>query len=135
LLQSRLNWTSSIFSKYKADATQQPKRNNNSRKKWPNMIFLGVGCIELGPHIFEHTQFYKANRNLPNEEELIDIVFELVEVPNERFIFPKEALISLSVEDGPIVVSHSLYALMDFKLTDFFMIDSWIIFIAFRFKR
>jgi hypothetical protein len=38
--------------------------------------------------------------------KFVDIVFELNELPNERFVFPKEALISLSVEDGPIVVRN-----------------------------
>lgn len=80
------------------------------------MVFLGVGCIELGPHMFEHTQFYKAKRTISEgekEEELIDIVFELVEVPNERFVFPKEALISLSVESGPIEMHGSFLLPLD----------------------
>lgn len=116
LLQSRLNWTSSVFPKYKADANQQPKRHSNTRKKWPNMTFLGVGTLELGAHTFDNTQFFQAKRTIPFlvkdqqeedvvVEEFVDIVFELTEVPNERFVFPKEAMISLFVEDGPIVVS------------------------------
>ncbi|KAI9262502.1 hypothetical protein EDC94DRAFT_640649 [Helicostylum pulchrum] len=141
LLQSRLHWTSSVFTKYRADATQQPKRANNSRKKWPNMKYLGTGTLELGPHLFSNTSFYEACRTIPwttiakqlsikipeqdtvmdntNEQEpsqllqFVDIVFELNELPNERFIFPKDALISLSVEDGPIVLHASFVIPID----------------------
>lgn len=120
LLQSRLQWTSSVFPRYKADPLQQPKRTNNSRKKWPNMKYLGTGNLELGPHWFPGTSFYEVKRVVPwsaiakaqelNEDgimdtlEFVNIVFELSEIPNERFIFPKEALVSLSVENGPIEV-------------------------------
>ncbi|GAA5807910.1 hypothetical protein MFLAVUS_001290 [Mucor flavus] len=130
LLQSRLHWTSSVFAKYRADVTQQPKRTNNSRKKWPNMQHLGTGTLELGPHQFSNTSFYEARRTIPwttiakqlnikipEQDTVVDdpsqllqfvnIVFELNELPNERFIFPKDALISLSVEDGPIVLHAS----------------------------
>lgn len=92
------------------------------------MQYLGTGTLELGPHLFSNTSFYEARRTIPwttiakqlNIEipeqdtvvddpsqllQFVDIVFELNELPNERFIFPKDALISLSVEDGPIVVS------------------------------
>lgn len=124
LLQSRLNWTSSIFPKYKADAIQQPKRHSNTRKKWPNMTFLGVGTLELGAHMFDNTQFFQAKRTIPfpvkdgqeediKVEEFVDIVFELTEVPNERFVFPKEAMISLFVEDGPIVIHGSFLLPLD----------------------
>lgn len=91
------------------------------------MTFLGVGTLELGVHTFDNTQFFQAKRTIPfpaaavvvvkdgqeegeediKVEEFVDIVFELTEVPNERFVFPKEAMISLFVEDGPIVVSSS----------------------------
>lgn len=165
LLQSRLNWTSSVFPRYKADPIQQPKRASNSRKKWPNMKYLGTGHLELGPHLFEQTTFYEATRSIswkaiaknqglnvppehdpdtvmteatdeqkPTEKEeqvkkeepvdegeqlkFADIVFELNEVPNERFVFPKEALISLSVEEGPIVVHASF--LLPVDPTDYF---------------
>ncbi|KAG2235906.1 hypothetical protein INT48_008209 [Thamnidium elegans] len=140
LLQSRLHWTNSVFTKYRADPTQQPKRANNSRKKWPNMKYLGTGTLELGPHLFPNTSFYEASRAIPwttiakqlnikipdqdtameNVEQdpsqllqFVDIVFELNELPNERFIFPKDALISLSVEDGPIVLHASFVLPID----------------------
>lgn len=86
------------------------------------MKYLGTGTLELGPHLFSNTTFYEAKRSIPwttiakeqglnifhdddtDNLEFIDIVFELNEIPNERFVFPKEALVSLSVEDGPIEV-------------------------------
>ncbi|CAO3617542.1 unnamed protein product [Mucor hiemalis] len=101
LLQSQLNWTSSVFPKYKADATQQLKRHSNTRKKWPNMTFLGLGTLEIGAHTFDNTQFFQAKRTIAFPikdqqeegvvvEEFVDIVFELTEVPNERFVFLKK---------------------------------------------
>ncbi|KAI8877025.1 hypothetical protein K501DRAFT_326748 [Backusella circina FSU 941] len=113
LLQSRLNWTTSVFEKYKQDSTFQPKRTTISRKKWPNMRVLAVCTLELGPHTFPETVFYEAVRTeswlsiakkqgIDNEEEtdetltFRDIVFELKEAPNDRFIFPKEAILEFT---------------------------------------
>ncbi|KAI7901351.1 uncharacterized protein BX663DRAFT_544123 [Cokeromyces recurvatus] len=119
LFQSRLNWTSSVFSKYKLDPVQQPKRTTHSRKKWPNMKYISTCNLELGAHVFMNTPFYKAIRceswgsiaksqglNVPEEETaqleqkeetltFVDIVFELKDVPNERFIFPKDTILEI----------------------------------------
>ncbi|KAI9010398.1 hypothetical protein CLU79DRAFT_710538 [Phycomyces nitens] len=62
LLQSRLNWASSVFVRYRPDSTRQPKRTNNTRRKWPNMRYLGTCTLELGPHLFPDTIFYEAIR-------------------------------------------------------------------------
>lgn len=111
-----------MFPRFKADPIQQPKRTNNSRKKWPNMKYLGSGTLELGPHKFSNTTFYEVKRSIPwktiaNEHglnimteetdtlEFSNVVFELSEIPNERFIFPKEALVSLSAEKGSVEVN------------------------------
>ncbi|KAG2208096.1 hypothetical protein INT47_010458, partial [Mucor saturninus] len=135
LLQSRLHWTHSVFPRYKSDPLQQPKRTSNSRKKWPFMKWLGTGHLELGPHIFPNTTFYEAKRStllssiaqahgVTYEDheaklEFVDIVFELAEIPNERFIFPKEALVSLSVENGPIEL-HASFAIPSDTTDTFF---------------
>ncbi|KAF1797836.1 hypothetical protein FB192DRAFT_1289372 [Mucor lusitanicus] len=176
LLQSRLNWTTAVFARYKTDPVQQPKRTSNTRRKWPNMKYLGTCTLQLGAHLYENTNFYEATRtdswkdiaikqglmkpppppppaaptpapqtnpennpdvvmqdatpqpeNKPDaimeeaekdtvqpdaaetkqpeetpDEKLtfVDIVFELKEFPNERFIFPKDAIIQ-STLTGP----------------------------------
>ncbi|KAL0076245.1 hypothetical protein J3Q64DRAFT_1825719 [Phycomyces blakesleeanus] len=58
----KLNWSSSVFVKYRPDPIRQPKRTNNTRKKWPNMRYLGTCTLELGPHLFQDTVFYEASR-------------------------------------------------------------------------
>lgn len=174
LLQSRLNWATSIFVKYKPDGEQQPRRAPATRRKWPNMKYLGSCTLHLGPHLFQDTSFYEAIRSEPwsriieahqgvsvkkddpeestNEQpnvidaasndqqnnnsssnsssssssnssnndkiegnindnhqqeplqlQWIDVVFELKEVPSERYVFPKEALISVC--NNPVEVS------------------------------
>lgn len=65
LLQSRLNWMHSVFVKYRADTTQQIRRAPNTRKKWPNMRYLGTCTVELGTHMFHDTAFYEAVRTEP----------------------------------------------------------------------
>lgn len=65
LLQSRLNWMHSVFVKYRADTTQQIRRAPNTRKKWPNMRYLGTCTVELGTHLFHDTAFYEAVRTEP----------------------------------------------------------------------
>ncbi|KAI9476023.1 MAG: hypothetical protein EXX96DRAFT_601797 [Benjaminiella poitrasii] len=120
LLQSRLNWTNAVFPKYKLDSAQQPKRSTSTRKKWPNMKYLGTCNLQLGTHLFMRTPFYEAVRtetwesiakaqglNVPEKEEslneeqqkvslkFVDIVFELKEIPNERFIFPKDTILEI----------------------------------------
>lgn len=62
LLQSRLRWTTSVFVKYRHDPVKQPRRSNNSRKKWPNMRYVGTCTVQLGPHYFPETSFYEAIR-------------------------------------------------------------------------
>ncbi|OZJ04987.1 hypothetical protein BZG36_01774 [Bifiguratus adelaidae] len=62
LLQSRQNYLSRIFPSYIEDPVQQPKRVSTSRRKWPNMKYLGHGTVHLGPHIFLDTTFYEARR-------------------------------------------------------------------------
>ncbi|KAG0184777.1 hypothetical protein DFQ28_010518 [Apophysomyces sp. BC1034] len=59
---TKLNWTNSIFIKYRHDAIYQPKRTSNTRKKWPHMKYLGTCTLELGPHVFPETTFYEAIR-------------------------------------------------------------------------
>jgi hypothetical protein len=113
LLQSRLNWTTCIFEKYKQDSTFQPKRTTLSRKKWPNLRVLAVCTLQLGPHTFPETVFYEAVRTeswlsiakkqgldveQDTDETLTyrDIVFELKEAPNDRYIFPKDAILEFT---------------------------------------
>ncbi|KAK4509049.1 uncharacterized protein ATC70_007399 [Mucor velutinosus] len=62
LLQSRLNWTNAVFARYKTDPVQQPKRTSNTRRKWPNMKYLGTCTLQLGAHLYENTNFYEATR-------------------------------------------------------------------------
>ncbi|KAL9539051.1 hypothetical protein MBANPS3_010498 [Mucor bainieri] len=62
LLQSRLNWTNAVFARYKTDPVQQPKRSTNTRKKWPNMKYLGTCNLQLGAHLYDNTNFYEATR-------------------------------------------------------------------------
>lgn len=183
LLQSRLNWATSVFIKYKPDSHQQPRRAITTRKKWPNMKYLGSCRLHVGPHLFEDTAFYEASRSerwseivaahqqwdkkktvkrvekrgagkakgppttqgsghsspvssteeatdldsalaSSSEEkpttvaqpdaaeqndgqgserlEWTDIVFELKEVPSERYVFPKESLISIETESSQV---------------------------------
>lgn len=40
----------------------QPRRAANTRKKWPNMKFIGTYTLHLGPHVFPETHFYEAYR-------------------------------------------------------------------------
>jgi hypothetical protein len=40
----------------------QPRRAANTRKKWPNMKFIGTYTLHLGPHVFPETNFYEAYR-------------------------------------------------------------------------
>lgn len=40
----------------------QPRRAANTRKKWPNMKFIGTYTLHLGPHAFPETNFYEAYR-------------------------------------------------------------------------
>ncbi|CEP13250.1 hypothetical protein [Parasitella parasitica] len=63
LLQSRLNWTNATFARYKTDPIQQPKRTSNTRRKWPNMKYLGTCTLQLGAHLHENTNFYEATRS------------------------------------------------------------------------
>ncbi|CAO3688805.1 unnamed protein product [Umbelopsis vinacea] len=60
--QSRLNWSSSIFPRYRHDNIFQPRRAANTRKKWPNMPYIGTYTLHLGPHVFPETSFYEAVR-------------------------------------------------------------------------
>ncbi|KAG0742927.1 hypothetical protein G6F57_004251 [Rhizopus arrhizus] len=189
LLQSRLNWATSVFIKYKPDSHQQPRRAITTRKKWPNMKYLGSCRLHVGPHLFEDTAFYEASRSerwseivaahqqgdkkktvkrvekrgagkakgppttqgsghsspvssteeatdldgslaSSSEEkpttvaqpdaaeqndgqgserlEWTDIVFELKEVPSERYVFPKESLISIETESSQLRASFAL---------------------------
>ncbi|KAI9277385.1 hypothetical protein BY458DRAFT_504795 [Sporodiniella umbellata] len=194
LLQSRLNWSTSVFVKYKPDLEQQPRRAVITRRKWPNMKYLGHCTLHIGPHIFEDTSFYEAIRSeswqdiikahqdnkpqpskkrkpntdldkkmnktedteiiktyeenkekssdpklktkvvletndidrssvqaidTPNtanspidstEDMLIwtDIVFEFKDVPSERYIFPKESLVSIDDDNLQLRVSFTL---------------------------
>jgi hypothetical protein len=62
ILKSRLNWSNSIFAKYRHDNVQQPRRAANTRRKWPNMRYIGTYTLQLGPHIFPETTFYEAIR-------------------------------------------------------------------------
>ncbi|SAM08985.1 hypothetical protein [Absidia glauca] len=62
LLQSRLNWSTNVFVKYRSDPEQQPKRNNTMRRRFPMMRELGQATLELGPHLFHDTTFYEAVR-------------------------------------------------------------------------
>lgn len=55
----------SVFVKYRADTTQQIRRAPNTRKKWPNMRYLGTCTVELGTHLFHDTAFYEAVRTEP----------------------------------------------------------------------
>lgn len=113
------------------------------------MKYLGTGHLELGPHLFSNTTFYEATRSTPwssiaqaHDIELIeetcltfvDIVFELTEIPNERFIFPKEALVSLSVENGPIEVNHT-HTYINKQKTYLSMIVACIFCHTFRYNR
>ncbi|KAI8636440.1 hypothetical protein BD408DRAFT_426142 [Parasitella parasitica] len=63
LLQSRLNWTNATFARYKTDPIQQPKRTSNTRRKWPNMKYLGTCTLQLGAHLYENTNFFEATRS------------------------------------------------------------------------
>ncbi|KAG2174868.1 hypothetical protein INT43_005930, partial [Umbelopsis isabellina] len=58
----RLNWSNSIFAKYRHDNIQQPRRAANTRRKWPNMRYIGTYTLQLGPHVFPETTFYEAVR-------------------------------------------------------------------------
>ncbi|CAO3607356.1 unnamed protein product [Cunninghamella blakesleeana] len=60
LLQSRLNWSTSVFMKYRPDNKQQPKKIAVLRKRYPKMQFLGQCTLELGPHSFSGTSLYQA---------------------------------------------------------------------------
>lgn len=93
------------------------------------MEYIGTCCLELGAHVFEHTSFYRATRieswvsiaksqgldvsevNDDTNEQLqfVDIVFELKEVTNERFIFPKSAIIDsiLADDEQYMVISRT----------------------------
>ncbi|KAI9279024.1 hypothetical protein BC943DRAFT_363931 [Umbelopsis sp. AD052] len=62
VLQSRMNWSNSIFPKYRHDNVIQPRRAANTRRKWPNMKFIGTYTLHLGPHVFPETNFYEAYR-------------------------------------------------------------------------
>ncbi|CAO3693492.1 unnamed protein product [Umbelopsis ramanniana] len=62
VLQSRMNWSNSVFPKYRHDNVMQPRRAANTRKKWPNMKFIGTYTLHLGPHVFPETNFYEAYR-------------------------------------------------------------------------
>jgi hypothetical protein len=57
-----MNWCNSIFPKYRHDNILQPRRAANTRKKWPNMKFIGTYTVHLGPHVFPGTNFYEAYR-------------------------------------------------------------------------
>ncbi|RCI04655.1 hypothetical protein CU098_011851 [Rhizopus stolonifer] len=207
LLQSRFNWSTSVFVKYKPDSEQQPRRAVITRRKWPNMKYIGHCTLHAGPHLFEDTIFYEANRfeswtdiitahqnvkspskkkkpnkesdkeledqestdsvekqegqkiesespmestetamNIDssqkdnNEEETVtddmqldptenhdapqhvlkwtDIVFELKDVPSERFVFPKESLVS--VNDDPLQLRASFTLPLDPAIADEF---------------
>lgn len=80
------------------------------------MKYLGTCTLELGTHVFEQTSFYKAIRveswntiaksegldiGQESEHKLIytDVVFELAEASNERFIFPKQVIIETKPVD------------------------------------
>jgi hypothetical protein len=89
------------------------------------MEYLGTCCLELGAHVFEQTSFYKVTRseswasiaksqglNVPEDQvdtneqlTFVDVVFELKEVTNERFMFPKSAILdSILVDDEQYMV-------------------------------
>ncbi|KAI8091039.1 uncharacterized protein B0P05DRAFT_568982 [Gilbertella persicaria] len=143
LLQSRLNWTNSVFARYKMDPVQQPKRTTASRKKWPQMRCLGTCDLELGAHLFEQTIFYEAIRTesweaIAKKEGLLekdatetqedtlmyrDIVFELRELPNERFIFPKDTIVDSMPLNTDAYVMHASFVIpIDVDTSeDFFM--------------
>ncbi|RCH94510.1 Transcription factor, partial [Rhizopus azygosporus] len=119
-----------------------------TRRKWPNMKYLGSCTLHLGPHLFQDTSFYEAIRSepwsriieahqgvsvkkddpeestneQPNQEPLqlqwIDVVFELKEVPSERYVFPKEALISVC--NNPVELRASFALPLDPDMADEF---------------
>ncbi|CAO3598172.1 unnamed protein product [Absidia cylindrospora] len=63
LLQSRINWSTNVFTKYRPDPEQQPKRSTVIRRQFPMMRELGQATLELGPHMFYETSFYEAVRS------------------------------------------------------------------------
>ncbi|KAI8096466.1 uncharacterized protein BX664DRAFT_258642 [Halteromyces radiatus] len=63
LLQSRINWSTNVFVKYRPDPQQQPKRNPVIRRRYPKMRELGQATLALGPHFFYETSFYEAIRS------------------------------------------------------------------------
>ncbi|ORZ17937.1 hypothetical protein BCR42DRAFT_412803 [Absidia repens] len=63
LLQSRLTWSTNVFTKYRPDPEQQPKRSTVIRRRFPMMVELGQATLELGPHLFYETSFYEAVRS------------------------------------------------------------------------
>ncbi|GAB5589561.1 hypothetical protein Unana1_04461 [Umbelopsis nana] len=180
VLQSRLNWSNGVFAKYRHDNVNQPRRAANTRKKWPNMNYIGTYTLHLGPHVFPHTAFYEAVRqetwadvgvaagviqpmskpepvdpppltdvasDVPMAEAsqmsvhtdyseesgsqttvlesagppstamvsstvpkltYYDIVFEFKEVPNERFVLPKNAIAECISDQHEVLVSFIL---------------------------
>ncbi|KAI8384562.1 uncharacterized protein BYT42DRAFT_265865 [Radiomyces spectabilis] len=96
LLQSRLNWANSVFVKYRADNVQQPRRTNNSRKKWPNMRFLGTCTLQLGPHRFSDVQFFEAIR----KESWLDLAKAADLLPKQASV-PENGKPSSATTDPP----------------------------------
>ncbi|KAI7863337.1 hypothetical protein BDF14DRAFT_1845206 [Spinellus fusiger] len=181
LLQSRLHWSSSVFIKYKPDPAKQPRRTNNTRKKWPNMRYLGSCTLELGPHLFPDTLFYEAVREqtwsdigkqagisflesantesvekgpiadtstplatpthnstatplsaappiakeLNPKEHIVftDIVMEFKDVPNERFIFPKDIILELTSMQAPFELRASFLLPLDPSMAEDYFLD------------
>jgi hypothetical protein len=93
------------------------------------MEYLGTCCLELGAHVFEQTSFYQAIRSeswasiaksqgldVPEDSDtgkqlqFVDIVFELKEVTNERFLFPKTAILdSILADNEQYMVYYALF--------------------------
>ncbi|ORY94562.1 hypothetical protein BCR43DRAFT_564854 [Syncephalastrum racemosum] len=151
LLQSRLNWTKSVFTKFRNEE-KTGRKQSSSRRKAKNLFTLGVYTIAIGGHHFSGTTFYAARRSeswieLAKTAQILiedethndgdagpvltfsDIVFEFKENPGELFLFPKEAILEALPDSSEVLASFLLpldpSIASDFDLTPEEKISRW----------